>query len=400
MVAVDLALRSFAMAKTPLSFLCILLALFARSVSGGPLEELQPGEWYEVPNSRLDAHKPNPTPPGAFPNIINAWSSGAFDTKRERLLVWGGGHCDYAGNEIYAFDMHTLTWSRIWGPTPNELIPSCQEAVQLPGGGAHTYSDGNPSPRHTYDSLEYIPEPIDGLLEVGGAAWGGSGGGAFLFSFKTGDWRELDKPLQGRLGNEAVYDRRTQRYFMRARNRVLELDLIGNEWAEHGNACPAGCSSDRTTAELDPTRNLIVFVGDGDFAIYNIATGQHSEPVTRGATEIESTDATGLAYDPSSDLIVAWGGHRGARPQDVYTMDLRDLGDLQWNRVIPAASNTVIPSSMSSKGTYGRFRYSPTYNVFVLYNHVSENVFIYKLGDSIGTPDNIPPDAPSSLQVQ
>ncbi|MEN3293595.1 MAG: hypothetical protein V7642_2848, partial [Burkholderiales bacterium] len=31
-------------------------------------------------------------------------------------------------------------------------------------------------------------------------------------------------------------------------------------------------------------------------------------------------------------------------------------------------------------GTYGRFRYSPSRNVFVLVNDTNQNVFIYKPG--------------------
>ena len=27
-----------------------------------------------------------------------------MDTTRGRLVIWGGGHADYKGNEIYAFD--------------------------------------------------------------------------------------------------------------------------------------------------------------------------------------------------------------------------------------------------------------------------------------------------------
>jgi hypothetical protein len=36
-----------------------------------------------------------------------AWGGGAHDTKRDRLIVWGGGHGDYGGNELYAFDVNT-----------------------------------------------------------------------------------------------------------------------------------------------------------------------------------------------------------------------------------------------------------------------------------------------------
>ena len=48
---------------------------------------------------------------------ISAWSGGAYDSGRRRMLVWGGGHDDYWGNELYAFDLGTGTWQRITEPS-------------------------------------------------------------------------------------------------------------------------------------------------------------------------------------------------------------------------------------------------------------------------------------------
>ena len=36
--------------------------------------------------------------------VIGAWSSGVADTVQDKLFIWGGGHVDYGGNEIYALD--------------------------------------------------------------------------------------------------------------------------------------------------------------------------------------------------------------------------------------------------------------------------------------------------------
>ena len=38
----------------------------------------------------------NPTPE----KIIIAWSSFAWDTKRGKLILYGGGHANYSGNDI------------------------------------------------------------------------------------------------------------------------------------------------------------------------------------------------------------------------------------------------------------------------------------------------------------
>ena len=98
----------------------------------GPLEDLKPGEWYQVPNSHLYDVRPS----GWSANVMEPWSGGAFDTKRDRLLVWGGGHGDYSGNEIYAFDLAQLKWIRLSDPSANTGGDEC----------SGLYPDGRPSP--------------------------------------------------------------------------------------------------------------------------------------------------------------------------------------------------------------------------------------------------------------
>jgi len=107
---------------------------------GGPIEDLKPGEWYEVPNSHLKTVAPS----GVEPRVIDPWSGGAFDTKWDNLIVWGGGHGDYSGNEIYLFSLDSLKWTRVTNP-------SNPPAVDVPYA-----SDGGPCSRHTYDYIQYL----------------------------------------------------------------------------------------------------------------------------------------------------------------------------------------------------------------------------------------------------
>ena len=79
--------------------------------------------WYQVPNTSLHPLCPPDGYGGsgyAFftycPGVTTAWNSGVMDTKRNRLIVWGGGHNDYAGNEVYAIDLNSLTSSRLTNP--------------------------------------------------------------------------------------------------------------------------------------------------------------------------------------------------------------------------------------------------------------------------------------------
>jgi len=68
----------------------LILAVYPVPVwAGHPLDQLQPRHWYEVPNSTLRAVAPDPLPRGWANFGILAYSGGAFDTTRNRLLTWG-----------------------------------------------------------------------------------------------------------------------------------------------------------------------------------------------------------------------------------------------------------------------------------------------------------------------
>ena len=131
------------------------------SSSLNPLDNLQPGQWYEASNSNLSAVLPIPTPTGSTgpESIMIAWGGGIYDTLRNRLMVWGGGHGDYPGNEIYAFNVNTFAWTRLTNPSP----------VNSDNNSEYT-ADGLPTSRHTYSSLAYMAN-VDRMFARGGSLW-------------------------------------------------------------------------------------------------------------------------------------------------------------------------------------------------------------------------------------
>lgn len=76
--------------------------------------------WDELPNTHMRYVCPPNTTEYNFAdrcnNAINAWSGGVLDTLRNRLLIWGGGHGDYYGNEVYALNLNGFTFSRLTDP--------------------------------------------------------------------------------------------------------------------------------------------------------------------------------------------------------------------------------------------------------------------------------------------
>lgn len=82
------------------------------------------------------------------------------------LVVQGGGHADYGGNEVYVFEFDTMTWKRINNPSTaiNALGPN---PLPMPPGSDLLHgelSDGTPVSAHSYSCLTAIPGGTKGRL--------------------------------------------------------------------------------------------------------------------------------------------------------------------------------------------------------------------------------------------
>ncbi len=117
-------------------------------------------------------------PDGSYSNpgaIVQAWSSVAWDSNRGQLLLWGGGHANYMGNEVYQWQGSTGTWSR--GSLPTRL-----EQYTPTSSTFFTVDNASPQSAHTYDNSVFAPVN-DMFVTFGGAAFNSGGN----FSVKGAD---------------------------------------------------------------------------------------------------------------------------------------------------------------------------------------------------------------------
>jgi len=327
-------------------------------------------QWYEIPGSRLDAVKPNPVPaPGTISGVVGAWSSAAYDTKRDQLLVWGGGHGDYSGNEVYAFSMQTFRWSRLTEPSSFGGDPNN-------GSNARRHPDGRPISRHTYDYLEYIPPPVDKFFCAGGAGLWKSGqfgdDATYYFDLDALEWETLANCPTADIGNTTALgpDGRVWSHGMNGDKGVLAVfDPETRQWTEH--AFLGGWLSYYKTAEIDPIENKYVMIGDGKVRVWDLDSPnqQHVTPSTTGATQGQDLSHPGAAWDPKTKEILVWRGGSTVYSYNVATS--------HWTAHATSGMNTTPPSSAGT-GTNGRWRYVPSRDVFVNVNSTSGNVFVYR----------------------
>ena len=90
----------------------------------GLLAATPEGGWVQVnTNNFSDAW---PSQAEGVPNsnpaaVVHAWSSFAWDSSRGNLQLFGGGHANYAGNEMYIWQGTDGSWTRGSLPSRMEL---------------------------------------------------------------------------------------------------------------------------------------------------------------------------------------------------------------------------------------------------------------------------------------
>ena len=328
------------------------------------LDTLEPGTWFEVPNSNLAALDPCPTTDCSysaaqgFRAVMVAWSGGAYDTTRDRLIIWGGGHTNYGGNEIYAFDVETLEWSRLTDPSD----PPAQDTEEA--------SDTNPVSRHTYGGLTYLPN-VDRFYGRAGSRYrdGKATTATWLFDFNTNTWeRQADGPLEGFHSHVAVYDPNT--------GTVIELgkqlgrfDPTTNTWETL--ASYTGGAYLRYGA-FDPSRNEFLIMGGANKAtqVWDVMNGNVRTVTPSGAIDIFDADYPGVEYVGTTDKYYAWSGG-----QQLYEIS----PDTWETRVLPVVPGSAVPTAAQPNGTFGRFRYIPRWHALIVVNDIDGSVYLYKL---------------------
>ncbi|MHC4576246.1 MAG: Ig-like domain-containing protein, partial [Planctomycetota bacterium] len=334
------------------------------------VRNLAPGHWYEIPNTHMEAVQPDPVPlPGYIGGVVGAWGGGAYDTKRDRLIVWGGGHGDYSGNEVYVFDMNTLKWSRITDPSafpPGDPNNVNDEVV---------HPDGRPISRHTNNYINYLPPPIDRFYCGGGAGIWKSGqfedDNTYLFDFDTLEWETKSRCIAAFIGAVCAVAPDGRVWQICNNSGLCVYDATTDTWTKH--APWDGWFGYDYTAAVDSVRNRLIAIGRGSALAWDLSNPDraHVNLTFTGDTEIIDEMSPGMVYHPGSDRLVMWAG--GAA---VYTLN---LDTLVWTKV--NSTGSVSPGPEAENGTYGRFRYSPTQDLFVVVNSAYKNVFVYRLAE-------------------
>jgi hypothetical protein len=328
---------------------------------------------------------------GAEP-VISAWGGGCVNTigiysgasfvSGTFLVLWGGGHGDYSGNEIYCFgpmDGDSAQWYKPRNPTSPAVVNTGQDG------------SGNPVARHTYGSLVYIGGSRNWMLSVGGNARSTDANGVsetHTYQFNTASpnsnlpWTNrstaTDSPWL------SAYDS-TQDCVWGipiSNGNIIRYDVDANTHAV-GNFKSPNAQNQGAAAALDTSRGLF-FIRSPSVALQgyrtNNGTSNDYYNVSTTGTGPTGSAQAGMLWDPVADAFKVWAG----TGKTIYTLTPPGTSPYEggnawtWSSSTPGTGST--PSNETTNGTYNRFAYVSTSTIrgYVLLNAANGSIYFFK----------------------
>jgi len=367
--------------------------------------------------------------------IINAHSSFAWDSSRQSLIIYGGGHAAYPGNDVYTWNGNNLLWER--SSLPSKVVPTSINGyiIGFPADGAMNA----PLSSHTYDNTVYL-KASDRYLTFGGAAWNsgnayikdnGNGTisltGPYLFDPAKADGNKVGgttgsgvNPLT--LGSQAWSNRDTftssvsptakPRAFI---DTVSDTTVVNGKDVVYVTGISGGTvrplyrytinnlqnpsedtweivgsnenptSAGQSAGALAPNLNMFVLTGDHTqpFLAWNLeSVGASNSDVVIVPTDLTDGLAPtswvnyGLVFDPVRNYFVAWGG-KG----DVWKLKPPPgtFSSSGWTVSLLDVNEGAIPGPLNTIGVLGKWQYAPDLDAFVaLQGKNTGDVWVYK----------------------
>ena len=357
-------------------------------------------------------------------SIIEAWGAATWDSNRGEYIIWGGGHANYEGNEVYTWSAATLQWERA-------SLPSA--IVQIAGAHYETVDgyENSPISSHAYDNLEFL-EVADRMINFGGASAHAGAGfvetngttqtGPYLWDPSKADPNKVGgltgsqvNPSQfpGVVGGEMWENRDTwsaatprpgtmvngttdyalidgvdvvfvndssQRLFKYTIPDVNDpsqdtWELVGTLWDSY---------SGTGAGAYDPDHNIYVRTSLTEFTFWDL---DNAGPTNRNISFIPSdpsgefnlSNKWGMEYDPVREQFILWQGDASIW----YLKPPETMGAAGWTlEEAPAPTRAAPVAPGLFHGVLGKWDYVESHDVFIgVTDPFSGDIWAYKPGD-------------------
>lgn len=377
---------------------------------------------------------------GYTPNIVYAWSSMAWDSTRGDLLLWGGGHASYSGNEMYVWQGSTGTWTR--GSLPSRMV--------YPTGAIDSRSrvavDGAaPQSAHTYESNVYLPQndmfmtfggptfndanmfrSVDAngnLVPAGPWLWdprkadpnkvGGTNGSGYDTSVAGGNmWTNMgggwastgvnfinnSTAYRNENGKDVVYVTvkpgswgNLYRYTpgdVRSGNPTDSFELVGVNSFQAASNESSGTIDDRHGLYINTAPHPST-VARFDLNVWDLAKAGTAnrdvavDLVMRDGSQFMVTDRFAIDYDSADGSLWLWDGTAGAMYRTSATFNADGTLSTQWVVDKLASSTAAQPNGNYRYGVLGKWMYVDQLGAFVALDEFNlttqdSGVWLYK----------------------
>ena len=357
----------------------------------------------------------NPSYPGTAPwsgtggqrMVLDAWCSIWPSTSDGRIYAGpGGGHGDYAGNELYFanLSLDAPAWTLL--KPPSGALPGSAVTYGDGGdsnGGAGVYlADGRVRGNHNYNNIIHIPGTTKLFMSAVAAMYSSGYGGpakSWYFDTETGDqsnafdYSGLAWGSGSGEGSGVCYDSlRNCIWHMRNGSgvgaRMIRMNLADGTMSLAGSQDTwiQGYGKMHYVPGLD-----LVVLFDGTtigFKLFRPSTGDWSRyPANTGSrpASLASVSGSGSGWVPSLGKFLLWGNP--SNPAEFTTLTPPASGDpftgtWTWGSMQPDASNTVTPPAATSSGAstdaiLGRVGYLPRLKGFYQMQRASADMYFF-----------------------
>lgn len=281
------------------------------------LDSIPAGGWVQVNTTAWSTAWPTGSQAitGAGDNIsgvVNAWSSFVWDSTSEQLLLWGGGHGNYKGNEMYVWDAQSGAWTR--GSLPSRLDAS-----------DFVVDNAAPQSSHTYDNSVYL-RANNMYMTYGGAAY--NSGGTFATNIdgevsRAGPWlwdpTKANPNLVGGTSGSG-YDASTP-----------GGDMWINRWGSFSGTPQPNFLEDTTAYRMENGKDVVYSTSDSQGSGWAVLYRYEFGDVRQGGTDsltaigVSTTTPSGLgaaSIDSQNNLYVRTAASSSAAGNDLVVWDL------------------------------------------------------------------------------
>jgi hypothetical protein len=348
-----------------------------------------------------------------FSAITEAWNSAIYASRfgaSGSMIVFGGGHNDYFGSDVHAFDLASREWRRI----SDGYIGGDETDY---GAGAtypdSVYPDGSPLPPHTYDYVQYDPVGNDYILLKGQTelgrfvkfvaiphlfnldtlCWrrGPKHPTAILNSGGWTTWDELRRVLWGHSGDDGggnafigfhpdgdngdtTYGRWTDHFPNKlpgiANHNAMQIDPVRDIIVVSVHACNELHALD----PADPARELVRLRSVGPKPLLRpFAALEYAPNIARLVYFSPNDDGIVFTIAPSPERLSAGG------PFEEWHWQAHQPADGTLSPIADAASSSRFGVNLSH--VFGRFRIASIegVDVAILVRHVDSPVYAWRL---------------------